>query len=131
MEYRVSVAPDFAELAALHAAAFGYTPEDADAGQWERVLSRSLCWVTAHAEGRLVGSVNVAWDGGIHAFLLDTAVHPEYGRRGTGTALVRQAATEVARLGAGWLHVDYEPHLEGFYRGCGFVHTSAGLLRPK
>jgi hypothetical protein len=27
------------------------------------------------------------------------------------------------------LHVDYEPHLDGFYRGCGFRPTAAGLLR--
>ena len=103
--------------------------EPKDAEHWGRVLARSLCWVTAHEAGRLIGFVNVAWDGGMHAFLLDTAVHPDCGRRGIGTALVRQAATEATRLGAGWLHVDYEPHLEGFYRGCGFVHTGAGLLR--
>ena len=116
-------------MAALHAAAFGYVPEPKDAAQWERVLARSLCWVTAHAGGRLVGFVNVAWDGGIHAFLLDTAVHPEHGRRGVGAALVECATGEAARLGAGWLHVDYEPHLEGFYRNCGFGETNAGLLR--
>ena len=104
-------------------------PEPKDVEGWERVLARSLCWVTAHQAGRLIGFVNVAWDGGMHAFLLDTAVHPEYGRQGLGTALVRRAAQEAARLGAGWLHVDYEPHLKGFYRGCGFGDTRAGLLR--
>ena len=98
---------------------------------WSRVLARSLCWVTAHEGGRLIGFVNVAWDGGIHAFLLDTAVHPDFFRWGIGTALVERAATEAARLGAGWLHVDYEPHLEAFYQGCGFMHTAAGLLRLK
>ena len=121
--------PDFAELAALHAAASGYAPEASDAEGWERVLARSLCWVTAHAQGRLIGFVNVAWDGGVHAFLLDTAVHPDCTRQGVGTALVERAAGEAARLGAGWLHVDYEAHLEGFYRGCGFGETKAGLLK--
>ena len=121
--------PDYAELAALHAAAFGYGAEPGDALQWERVLARSLCWVTAHAQSRLVGFVNVAWDGGVHAFLLDTAVHPDCGRQGVGTVLVERAAGEAARLGAGWLHVDYAPHLEGFYAGCGFGETRAGLLK--
>ena len=93
------------------------------------MLARSLCWVTAYKGGQLVGFVNVAWDGGIHAFLLDTAVHPDFGRRGLGTTLVHVAAQEAARLGAGCLHVDYEPHLEGFYRGCGFGETRAGLLK--
>ena len=109
--------------------AFGYVVQEADAWQWERVLARSLCWVTAQQGGRLVGFVNVAWDGGLHAFLLDTAVHPDFGRRGVGTALVQRAAEQAARLGAGWLHVDYEPHLESFYRSCGFSETQAGLRR--
>ena len=93
------------------------------------MLARSLCWVTAHAGGPLVGFVNVAWDGGQHAFLLDTAVSPEFLRHGIGTALVQRAAQEAASRGAVWLHVDYQAHLEGFYRGCGFRDTRVGLLR--
>ncbi|WP_407569775.1 GNAT family N-acetyltransferase [Deinococcus altitudinis] len=121
-------------LAELHAAAFGYVPEARDAETWGaetwgRVLARSLCWVTAHQGEQLTGFVNVAWDDGLHAFLLDAAVHPGRARRGVGTALVKRAAREAALRGAGWLHVDYEPHLEGFYRGCGFGETRAGLLR--
>jgi len=104
--------------------AFGYVVQEADARQWEGVLARSLCWVTAQQGDRLVGFVNVAWDGGLHAFLLDTAVHPDFGRRGVGTALVQRAAEQAARL-----HVDYEPHLESFYRSCGFSETQAGLRR--
>lgn len=93
------------------------------------ILSHSLTYVCAFAAARLVGFVNVAWDGGIHAFLLDTTVHPDYQRRGLGTELVRTAAEAAQRRGIEWLHVDYEPHLTQFYRGCGFVHTEAGLLR--
>ena len=96
---------------------------------WAPVLARSLGWVCAHDGARLVGFVNVAWDGGVHAFLLDTTVHPLYGRRGIGTALVREAAALARSGGAEWLHVDYEEELEPFYRGCGFRPTPAGLLR--
>jgi hypothetical protein len=39
-----------------------------------------------------------------------------------GPALV----AEVTAAGCPWLHVDYEPHLDGFYRGCGFRPTAAG-----
>lgn len=40
------------------------------------ILSRSLAHVAAYEHDRLVGFVNVAWDGGIHAFILDTCVTP-------------------------------------------------------
>ncbi|WP_293910063.1 GNAT family N-acetyltransferase [Deinococcus sp.] len=71
----------------------------------------------------------VAWDGGVHAFLLDTTVHPEFQRRGLGAELVRRVAAQAQSRGLHWLHVDFGPHLEGFYRGCGFRETGAGLDR--
>lgn len=93
------------------------------------VLARSLVWIGAYRGSRLVGYVNVAGDGGVHAFVLDTTVHPDERRRGLGVRLVRAAAAEAAVRGAQWLHVDYEPHLTGFYEQCGFRPTAAGLLR--
>jgi ribosomal protein S18 acetylase RimI-like enzyme len=92
------------------------------------VLKRSLTYIGAFAGTRLVGFVNVAWDGGVHGFILDTTVHPEYQRRGIGTELIRQAANIAAKRGLEWLHVDYEARLHAFYRGCGFTKTEAGLL---
>ena len=93
------------------------------------ILSRSLLYVCAYDGGELVGYVNVAWDGGIHAFLLDTTVHPGWWRGGIGGELVRRAAEAAQGRGMVWLHVDYEPHLEGFYRECGFSPSAAGLMR--
>lgn len=93
------------------------------------ILSRSLVYVGAFADAELVGFVNVAWDGGVHAFLLDTTVHPAYQRRGIGVRLVQEAAAAAKAHGIHWLHVDYEPHLDTFYRECGFQPTLAGLLR--
>jgi GNAT superfamily N-acetyltransferase len=93
------------------------------------MLSHSLAYVCAYQQDRLIGFVNLAWDGGIHAFLLDTTVHPAFQRRGIGRELVLRAAQVARERGIAWLHVDYEPHLESFYRGCGFRHTEAGLMR--
>ncbi|MEK2489679.1 GNAT family N-acetyltransferase [Kitasatospora purpeofusca] len=93
------------------------------------VLARSLTWIAARRGSRLVGFVNVVGDGGAHAFVLDTTVHPDERRRGLGIRLVRAAAEEAKTLGAEWLHVDYEPHLESFYGQCGFRPTAAGLMR--
>ena len=128
MRYLVKPELTDADLGPLFQAAWG----DPGEGSYEPVLARSLTYVAAyhaayHGE-RLVGFVNVAWDGGIHAFLLDTTVHPEVQRRGIGRELVRRAAQEASALGCHWLHVDFEPHLEGFYHGCGFRATRAGLI---
>ncbi|HVB44619.1 MAG TPA: GNAT family N-acetyltransferase, partial [Streptosporangiaceae bacterium] len=45
-------------------------------------------WVCAREDGQLAGFVNVAWDGGVHAFLLDTLVTARVSRSGVGTKLV-------------------------------------------
>ena len=96
---------------------------------FQPLLGRSLAHVGAYDGATLVGFVNVAWDGGIHAFILDTCVAPDFRRQGIASRLVERAA-EVARArGAQWLHVDFEPHLEGFYRQCGFGPTAAGLMQ--
>jgi ribosomal protein S18 acetylase RimI-like enzyme len=92
------------------------------------VLARSLVSVAAFAGEQLIGFVNVATDGGAHAFLLDPTVDPDYRRRGIGRTLV-QTAIEVVRSGTcEWLHVDYEPQLEPFYAATGFRATAAGVL---
>lgn len=112
-------------LNALFAAAWpGHTPR-----AFGPVLERSLAYCAAWDGDRLTGFVNVAWDGGAHAFLLDPTVHPDARRRGIGSALVRAAVQAAADAGAEWMHVDYEPHLAPFYRALGFRHTEAGLLR--
>jgi GNAT superfamily N-acetyltransferase len=96
---------------------------------FQPVLSRSLAYVCAYQGERLIGFVNLAWDGGIHAFLLDTTVHPDVQRQGIGVELVRQAVEAARARGIEWVHVDFEPHLRVFYERCGFVPTDAGLMR--
>lgn len=120
---------DDVELSALHARAFGTAATHVT--PWARRLeAHALTWVGAFDGARLVGFVQVCWDGGEHAMLLDTAVDPQWQRRGIGEALVRTAAGEATRAGCGWLHVDFEEHLTHFYQErCGFRGTSAGLLR--
>lgn len=115
------------EVNALHAEGFAHAPQK-DAW-WEQVTRYSLGWVCARADGELVGFVNVAWDGGVHAFILDTLVAAGHRRQGVGTMLVAVAAREARAAGCRWLHADFEDHLRGFYfDACGFRPTSAGLL---
>lgn len=115
------------EVNSLHGAAFGYEP--GTTAVRSRVDRHSLGWVCARDEGRLVGFVNVVWDGAAHAFLLDTIVAPDAQRRGIGQELVRHATHAAREAGCSWLHVDFEPHLGKFYfEACGFRPTEAGLI---
>jgi len=74
------------------------------AGWWDRIRPHSLGWVTVRINDRtLIGFVNVAWDGGDHAFLIDTKVRPDQQRRGIGTELVASRHVTRRRQGAsGW-----------------------------
>jgi GNAT superfamily N-acetyltransferase len=115
------------ELNALHAECFEHPLADHD--WWGQVNRFSLGWVTLRQQGNLVGFVNVAWDGGAHAFLLDTAVAKTVRRKGNATQLVSLAARNASESGCNWLHVDFEPHLRDFYlRACAFRQTDAGLI---
>ncbi|WP_421726788.1 GNAT family N-acetyltransferase [Bauldia sp.] len=125
MAYQADPFPDRTALDGLFQAAWG-TPPSVDLSA---LLERSLVHVAAYDADRLIGFVNVAWDGGVHASIFDTMVHPDYRRQGIGTGLVRRAADLARERGAHWLHVDYERRLAPFYAACGFKATSAGLIQ--
>ncbi len=116
------------ELEALHAEGFGHGLSDFD---WTARLERhSLGWVCARRDGTLIGFVNVVWDGGSHAFILDTLVAAGDRHCGVGTGVVSVAVREAAAAGCEWLHVDFEEHLRAFYlESCRFTPTEAGLIR--
>jgi GNAT superfamily N-acetyltransferase len=107
---------DSREVSALHAEAFGGAGGSGAAGRrgagprdWRAQAERhSLGWACARDGGDLAGFVNVAWDGGAHAFLLDTMVAARMRRRGIGAGLVALATQEARRAGCQWLHVDFE-----------------------
>lgn len=128
IEYRWRVPVTDDELFALTRSYGG----NAEAGWWDRIRPHSLGWATAHLPGdELVGFVNVAWDGGDHAFLLDTKTRLDHQRRGIATRLVRLATHHAKRAGCEWLHVDFDDvdRLAELYFGtCGFRPTTAGLI---
>lgn len=125
VEVRIDPFPSNQALNVLMAASWEHPHVDCD---FQKILQKSLAHVAAFAGNRLVGFVNVAWDGGVHAFILDTCVHPDFRRQGIARHLVGEARTVARSRGAQWLHVDFEPRLEEFYRQCGFRPTKAGLI---
>lgn len=126
LEWRGRVTND--EINVLHAEAFEHRVLDDD---WLTPLTTlSLGWVTARYEDGLVGFVNVIWDGGVHAFVEDTAVAERVRRRGIGRRLIAVAREHATAAGCEWLHVDFDDHLRSFYfDACGFAPTNAGLMR--
>ena len=112
------------ELQRLFVVAWGAPKVD-----FRPVLAQSFTWVAAYSDDVLVGFVNVAWDGGVHFFMLDTTVHPDWQRQGIGAGLVREAVAACRGRGE-WLHVDSDEDLmKNFYEPAGFRPTAAGLIR--
>ncbi|HWC79249.1 MAG TPA: GNAT family N-acetyltransferase [Pseudonocardiaceae bacterium] len=115
------------ELNALHAEGFDHRVLAVD--WWAQVNRHSLGWVVAREGTALVGFVNVAWDGDVHAFLLDTLAARRVRHQGVGTRLVEIAVGAARAAGCEWLHVDFEDDLRAFYfDSCGFRPTQAGLI---
>jgi GNAT superfamily N-acetyltransferase len=125
IDVRVNFKPTNDALNDLNRKAWDHEHTDQD---YTTILERSLGYVCAFSGDVLVAFVNVAWDGGKHAFILDACVLPEFRLQGVASRIVRNAI-ELARAGgAEWIHVDYEEHLDAFYKSCGFRSTLAGLI---
>ena len=118
------------EVNRLHAEGFSHAPSHDD--WWAQVNTHSLGWVCLRRAERLIGFVNVAWDGGVHAFLLDTLVAKSERRQGHAARMVTLAVAQAKAAGCEWLHVDFDPELRVFYfDACGFRPTDAGLIALK
>lgn len=124
IRYEISPKLDNAALDELYFHAWPHHKE----WDFQPVLQRSLGWVCAYADTKLVGFVYLAWDGAQHAFLLEPTVHQDFQRKGIGTQLVKKAINFAREKGLEWVHVDYEPYLDSFYKQCGFRPTLAGLV---
>ena len=126
IEYRWRGDITDAELVALVESYGG----NSEVGWWDRIRPYSLGWVAARLpNGEAAGFVNVAWDGGDHAFLIDTKVRSDLQHHGIGTELVRIATEHAKEAGCEWLHVDYQDHLESFYvDACRFRPTRAAVV---
>ncbi|MGH9214102.1 MAG: GNAT family N-acetyltransferase [Acidimicrobiales bacterium] len=119
------------ELNELHAEAFETRVFDETEWDWSvQVRGHSLGWVVARDEAqRLVGFVNLLWDGQVHAWIQDTMVAVSARGQGVGVQLVAAARDGARDAGCEWLHVDFDDDLRPFYvDACGFTPTGAGLI---
>lgn len=118
------------EVHELHAEAFETRVFDESEWDWKGLVHRhSLGWVVARDEGRLIGFVNVLWDGLVHAWIQDVMVAKAARHQGIGSGLVAAGREGAQRAGCEWLHVDFDDDLRAFYvDACGFTPTNAGLM---
>ena len=131
-DVRYSWCGDFTSTEAnhLHADAFGHRVYNDSEWDWVRLCNdHSLGWVTARLDGRLVGFVNVLWDGLVHGWLQDEMVASDARHRGIGVRLIHAARDAAKDAGCEWLHVDFDDELRPFYFGAaGFTPTNGGLI---
>jgi GNAT superfamily N-acetyltransferase len=125
IEYRVNPGLTNVELDRLYAVSW---PNHRVPYDFRQELEHALAYVGAYDGDELIGFVRLAWDGSVHAFLLEPTVRPNYRRRGIGRTLVERVVAIARERGMEWVHVDFEPHLAEFYRACGFRRTDAGLI---
>ena len=107
----------------------GCTPTTNGTGMTSSLSTASVGSLHGTAR-RLVGLVNVVWDGLTHVWIQDTMVANADRSRGIGTQMIEIVRTECQRAGCEWLHVDFDEELAKFYfQSCGFTPTSAGLIQ--
>ena len=118
------------EIHQLHAAAFDTRLFDESEWDWvDQTERHSLGWVVGRDGDRLVGFVNVLWDGLVHAFIEDVMVDAGYRHHGVGVSLVHAARDGAAAAGCEFLHVGFDEDLASFYiDACGFLPTRGGLM---
>ena len=126
IDYRINPTVTNDELDRLYVVSW---PNHKPPHNWGPELERLLVFAGAYDGGELIGSVKLAWDGDIHAFLLEPTVRPDYRRRGIGRALVGQAVGYARERGVVWVHVDFDAELREFYRACGFRPTEAAIMK--
>ncbi len=98
-------------------------------GYYDRILARSYAHFSVHVEdGSLIAFVNVISDGIGDAFLVDLIVHPDDQGKGIGKALVTKVIEDLRADGIRAIEVIFEPHLESFYRACGFHIMQSGTI---
>lgn len=116
-----------AEVHALHAEASETWLHDESEWNWVEPCERHS--LVAREGGRLVGFLNVLWDGLVHAYLEHVMVAVDSRHRGIGTGLVDTARAEAHRAGCDFLHVGFgEDHRPFYIDACGLTPVPGGII---
>ena len=80
----------------------------------------SLCILGAYEEDRLIGLIRAVGDGYSSVLIQDILVHPDYQRRGIGSALMTEMLKKFAHVYQIQLATDNTEKTKAFYRSQGF-----------
>ena len=89
-----------------------------------RGFENSLVILGVYTENDLVGILRAVGDGETIVFIQDILVHPDYQRRGIGTALLKEALSRYSHVRQIQLATDNTEKTKAFCRSCGFRELS-------
>lgn len=105
---------------------FAYTKEPS---VLERAFEHSLLTLAAYDGRNLIGMIRTVGDGETIVFIQDLLVHPQYQRKGVGSALVRAAAEQFRNVRQIQLTTDDTTQTVVFYKSLGFLpHANFGCI---
>lgn len=87
----------------------------------ERAYLHSLCILGAYESDLLIGIIRAVGDGVSILFIQDIIVHPDYQRRGIGTALLTEMMERYSEVYQMELMTDNTEKTIAFYKSAGFA----------
>ena len=119
MEIRAYTEYNEAEIRGLYASV-GWTAYTDDPAALRNGFANSLLTLAAYEEAALAGLIRVVGDGHTIVFVQDILVHPQFQRRGIGSALLQAVLNRYAGVRQIELFTDDTPETAAFYRSMGF-----------
>ena len=119
MEIRAYTEYNEAEILDLYASV-GWTAYTDDPAALRSGFANSLLTLAAYEEVTLLGLIRVVGDGHTVVFVQDILVHPQFQRRGIGSALLQAVLNQYANVRQIELLTDDTPKTTTFYRSMGF-----------
>lgn len=114
---------EWEEVAEVYRQAFGHPM---NASRIESIFAHSYRTRLAVVDGHAVGGVYAVSDGDLDAAIYGLAVHPDFQRRGIGSALMRSIIGALPSHAAIVLTAD-APHLVAMYRKLGFSRLKIAM----
>ena len=123
MEIREYGEYDEQEIAALYDAV-GWTAYTGDLPALRKGFRSSLLILAAYEGEKLLGLIRAVGDGHTVVLVQDILVHPQYQRKGIGTALLKEMLGRFRQVRQIELVTDDSEETKTFYRSAGFAELS-------